>query len=82
MQRPRDGDPQPVTMGADGIAIAADGSRLYYCPLASRRLYSVAVDALCDRSLDDDVVAATVAGEGDKGTGSDGWRPTTPATST
>jgi hypothetical protein len=42
----------------------------------------VAVDALCDRSLDDDVVAATVAGEGDKGTGSDGWRPTTPATST
>jgi sugar lactone lactonase YvrE len=59
-------------MGSDGIAISADGGRLYYCPLASRRLYSAAVDALVDRALDDDAVAATVRDEGDKGTAADG----------
>ncbi len=64
--------PQPVAMGADGIAISADGERLWYCPLASRRWYSVSVDALVDRSLDDDDVSATVVDEGDKGGGSDG----------
>jgi sugar lactone lactonase YvrE len=61
-----------IAMGADGIAIGADGTRLYYCPLASRRLYSVATDALADRSLDDDAVAATVAFEGDRGGAADG----------
>ncbi|MEJ3404743.1 L-dopachrome tautomerase-related protein [Rathayibacter sp. YIM 133350] len=64
--------PKPVTMGADGIAISADGERLWYCPLASRRWFSVATDALRDRGLDDDAVAATVIDEGDKGGGSDG----------
>jgi sugar lactone lactonase YvrE len=73
MERPPDGPPKPVTMGADSIAIAADGSRLYYAPLMSRRLFSVSVDALCDRDIDDDTVAATVVDEGDKGTGSDGF---------
>ncbi|MFF5217716.1 L-dopachrome tautomerase-related protein [Micromonospora sp. NPDC000442] len=72
LQRPADGDPTPVVMGCDGIAIAADGSRLYYCPLASRRWYSVAADALTDQRLGDDEVAATVIDEGDKGGGSDG----------
>ncbi|MEX2263385.1 MAG: L-dopachrome tautomerase-related protein [Bryobacteraceae bacterium] len=61
-----------VGSGADGIAIAADGSRLYYCPLASRRLYSVSVDALADRSIDDAAVAETVVDEGDKGGAADG----------
>ncbi|MBD1914001.1 MULTISPECIES: L-dopachrome tautomerase-related protein [unclassified Leptolyngbya] len=72
MERQPDGQTKPLKMGADGIAISADGSRLYYCPLASRKLYSVAVDALCDRSLSDSEVAATVLDEGDKGGGSDG----------
>ena len=61
-----------IKMGSDGIAIGADGSRLYYCPLASRQLYSVATDALADRSLDDDAVARTVVEEGDKGGPGDG----------
>jgi sugar lactone lactonase YvrE len=60
------------SMGSDGIAIGADGARLYYCPLGSRRLHSVAVSALIDRSLAEDVVAATVADEGDKGGAADG----------
>ncbi len=59
-------------MGADGIAINADGTRLYYCPLGSRRLYSVATDALVDQKLDDRSVIATVIDEGDKGGGADG----------
>ncbi len=72
MERQSNGTTKPIKMGADGIAISADGSRLYYCPLISRRLYSVAIDALVDRSLDDQAVAATVIDEGDKGGGADG----------
>ncbi len=72
LERPPDGKAKPMQMGSDGIAISADGSRLYYCPLASRRLYSVAIDALVDRSIDESAVAATVIDEGDRGGASDG----------
>jgi len=72
LERAADGSTSPIRMGADGIAIAADGSRLYWCPMAGRRWYSVSVDALTDRSVDDDAVAATVVDEGDKGCVSDG----------
>ncbi|MGY1744288.1 L-dopachrome tautomerase-related protein [Blastococcus sp. SYSU D00695] len=71
-ERAEDGSTSPIRMGADGIAISADGERLLYCPMAGRRWYSVAVDALVDRSADDDAVAATVRDEGDKGCVSDG----------
>ena len=71
-ERPADGPPQPVTMGADGIAISHDGERLWYCPLISRRWFSVAAAALRDRSLTDADVAETVVDEGDKGGGADG----------
>jgi sugar lactone lactonase YvrE len=64
--------PKPVTMGSDGIAIAADGSRLYYCPLASRRWYSVSAEMLADRTVPDRDVATDVQDEGDKGGASDG----------
>ncbi len=72
LERQSDGKTKPVKMGADGIAISADGERLYYCPLASRKLYSVSVDALVDRALDDQAIASTVTNEGDKGGGADG----------
>ena len=72
MERPADGPAKPVLMGADGIAIAADGSRVYYCPLASRRWYSVSADPLADRGAGDAEVEATVVDEGDKGGVSDG----------
>ena len=73
LQRNADGPVQlgPAS-GADGIAISADGSRLFYCPLASRRLYSVATDILVDRSYDEAAVAATVVDEGDRGGAADG----------
>jgi sugar lactone lactonase YvrE len=72
LERPDDGAAKPVTMGADGIAISADGERLYYCPLASRRWYSVPTEALLNRTLPDDEVGALVVDEGDKGGGADG----------
>jgi sugar lactone lactonase YvrE len=56
-----------LSVGADGIAISADGERLYYCPLSSRRLYSAAVEALYDEEAGDDAVAATVEDHGEKG---------------
>lgn len=63
---------QGAGMGSDGIAISADGARLYYCPLGSRKLYSVDTDALVNRSLDERQVSATVIDEGDRGGASDG----------
>jgi sugar lactone lactonase YvrE len=63
---------QGAGMGSDGIAISSDGGRLYYCPLGSRKLYSVSTDALADQSLDEQKVSATVIDEGDRGGASDG----------
>lgn len=72
LERSEDGSTSSVTIGSDGIAISVDGARLFYCPLASRRWYSVATDALVDRSLDDAAVGDTVIDEGDKGSSGDG----------
>lgn len=73
LQRHADGTVQiGPAMGSDGIAISADGERLFYCPLGSRRLYSVAVDMLIDRSRDEAAVVASVVDEGDRGGASDG----------
>lgn len=56
-----------LPMGADGIAIDAGGERLFYSPLASRRLYSVSVDALADPAATEEEVARTVDDHGEKG---------------
>lgn len=64
--------PKPLRMKADGIAIGADGKTLYYCPLASRHLFSVSTDALWDQTKSDADVAATVKDLGEKGSGADG----------
>jgi len=72
MNRMPNQQPSPIKIGADGIAISADGDRLFYCPLASRNLYSVSVDALANEQLSEAQVAATVVDHGDKGGASDG----------
>jgi sugar lactone lactonase YvrE len=64
--------PQRFRVGVDGIAISPDGKMLYYCPLTSRHLYSVSVDALMDQSKSDAEVAMTVTDYGEKGGASDG----------
>lgn len=71
MNRPPEGSPSPIKIGADGIAISSDGERLFYTPLASRNLYSVSVDALANEQLSEQL-AATVVNHGDKGGASDG----------
>jgi sugar lactone lactonase YvrE len=73
MEKPSpDAAPKPLGIGADGIALSHDGKTLYYCPLASRHLYSVSADALADPDTPDDRVAATVKDLGDRGFASDG----------
>lgn len=64
LQRPADQPARPISMGADGIAISADGARLFYCPLASRRLFSVLTNALLDARLPESDVANSVRDEG------------------
>jgi sugar lactone lactonase YvrE len=63
---------QAAAMGSDGIAINSDGSRLYYCPLASRKLYSVSTNVLADRTAKAQEATDTVIDEGDTGRASDG----------
>jgi sugar lactone lactonase YvrE len=63
---------RPIATGADGIALAVDGTHLYYSPLSSHRLYRVDRGALADRSKSDDEVAKTVEDLGDKGFAADG----------
>lgn len=59
--------PQHISTGSDGIALSGDGERLFYCPLASRHLYSVSIEALVDEQMPDEQVAATVIDHGEKG---------------
>ena len=59
--------PQHLKLKSDGIAMGADGKTLYYCPLASRHLYSVSLAALADPKRTDAEVAATVKDCGVKG---------------
>ncbi|MEU3788064.1 L-dopachrome tautomerase-related protein [Streptomyces sp900129855] len=66
MVRPAGGEPTYYETGSDGIALSADGTRLYYCPLSSRRLHSVSTDALADPDATDAEVAATVEDHGFK----------------
>jgi len=72
MNRPFGGQPSPLTIGVDGIALSADGKRLFYCPATSRRLYSVATAALTNDKLGDKAVASTIIDLGDKGGAADG----------
>jgi sugar lactone lactonase YvrE len=61
-----------ASMGADGIAISSDGSLLYYCPLGSRRLYSVGTDTIANRDIPESKVVESVKDHGDRGGASDG----------
>src|ERR1700736_5808970 len=59
--------PSLVSVAADGIAVSADGKLVYYCPIASRNLYSVDAAVLTDFTQSDAAVAATIKNLGDKG---------------
>jgi len=66
MNRPAGAEPTHYEVGSDGIAISDDGRLLYYCPLSSRRLHSVSLDALADPEATEAEVAATVVNLGHK----------------
>jgi sugar lactone lactonase YvrE len=72
MNRPVPGTATYMTMGSDGIALSADGTRLFYTPLASHHLYSVSTDALVNEQTPDADVQKTIVDHGDRGYASDG----------
>lgn len=53
--------------GVDGVTLSADSSRLFFAPLTSRRLYSIATDVLARFESSDAELAAAVVDEGEKG---------------
>ncbi len=53
--------------GVDGVTLSPDSKRLYFSPLTSRRLYSIPTATLADFSTNDEVLAAAVVDEGEKG---------------
>ncbi len=63
---------KPFRIGADGLALSADGLHLYYSPLTSHRLYRVDANVLADRARSDEEVSAAVEDLGDKGFAADG----------
>lgn len=46
-----------LNFGSDGIALSADGERLYWKAVASRYLYSIPTERLRDRSMNSEVLA-------------------------
>ena len=67
MERKGDARPKSPKGGANGIALSPDGTRLYYAPLMSRRLYAVDTAALLDPDIPEAAVAAAVRDLGEKG---------------
>ena len=59
--------PGYVKFASDGIALSADGSRLFYCPLASRHLYSVSTAMLRNGKVSESVIENSVVDHGEKG---------------
>ena len=67
LNRNVDGKTSSITIGSDGIAMSEDGKALYYCPLASRDLYSIKTDILRDESILDCNLYSYVKYLGEKG---------------
>ncbi len=59
--------PSVINIACDGIAVSADGKLVYYCPIASRNLFSVDADLLTDFTQTDATVAASIENLGEKG---------------
>lgn len=52
---------KPGVFANDSLAISADGSKLFFCPVSASKLYSVATAALRDRKLSPEATAAQVS---------------------
>ncbi|WAH44578.1 major royal jelly family protein [Alicyclobacillus fastidiosus] len=62
----------PIRIGADGIALSADRSTLYYCPVTGRNLYSIDTSLLRNFSTPLTQISRSVRALGSKGTTTDG----------
>jgi len=72
MNRPADGPASPMTIGSDGIALGPEGQRLYFRPLSGRGLFSVSVDRLADREVEESSVVESMTTHGPLPFASDG----------
>jgi sugar lactone lactonase YvrE len=64
-------------LGADGIALSADGTELFWGPVGGRTLYSIPTERLRDQSLHSELLAqAAVQNRGERGV-SDGFETDT-----
>ena len=52
---------KPGIFANDSLAISADGSKLFYCPVSATKLYSIPTAALRDRSMSPEAVANQVS---------------------
>jgi sugar lactone lactonase YvrE len=62
----------PMRTGADGIALSADRSTLFFCPLTGRNLYSIDTSYLQNFTLPQSDIEKNIQTEGSKGTNTDG----------
>lgn len=63
---------QPLRIGADGIALSADRSTLYYCQLTGRNLYAIHTGLLRNEQIPLEQINGAVQVLGSKGTTTDG----------
>jgi sugar lactone lactonase YvrE len=63
---------EPLKIGADGIALSADRSILYYCPVTGRNLYAVDTSFLRNFNTPLEKIDEAVQSIGSKGTNTDG----------
>jgi sugar lactone lactonase YvrE len=65
--RAEGGAASPFRVAADGIALSADGTTLYYSPLSSRHLYAVPTALLRDPAVSAKALEEAVVDHGEKG---------------
>ncbi|WAH39141.1 L-dopachrome tautomerase-related protein [Alicyclobacillus dauci] len=63
---------RPIKIGADGIALSADRTKLYYCPVSGRNLYAIDARLLRDFNTPLEQISGAVRAIGSKGTTTDG----------
>ncbi|MCL6458459.1 MAG: SMP-30/gluconolactonase/LRE family protein, partial [Gorillibacterium sp.] len=62
----------PAQFGADGIALSADRSTLYYCPVTARNLYAIDTSLLRNFNMPLEEIRKAVRANGSKRTTTDG----------
>lgn len=72
MERPAGRPAERFNVGSDGLAVSADGTKLFFRSLTSRHLYSVPTEALISHSLNDQQLLGMVQDHGRIAGASDG----------